>query len=407
MNNSNQSNIVIISIYPFPIGMAATNRIIAYSKGLIEAGANVEIVLPFPTDTFSINKIKIKNGNHCKIKFTYTSGVSKSKYRFNRALSLIFQLRKIKGYITSFFYLLKNNRKKKYSHLIVSTDNIPTLWVYSIIAKTLKLRSIFIFDEYPIPIRHKLKKSIPGWKIYIYRLILKNYNAYVSISKELAGYFGKICSKPTHILPIIVDTSRFKGIKNQSFLKSEKKYLCYMGNMELSKDDVDNIIRAFSIISHKYENLKLHLYGAPNQKTKSNLLGLINSLNLVNKVQLMGRVDSDQVPDILQNAYVLLSSQPDTVRASGGFPTKLGEYLSTGIPALLTKVGENAKYVNDGVHVFFSEPDNPKAYSEKLSYILDNYEIAKKIAFKGKSLLSVKYSHILQGEILLEFLEKL
>lgn len=401
-------NIYIISIYSFPNGMAATNRMIAYAKGMTKNGANVNIVLPFPSgNSKDMNNRNKSSGTVYGIHYKYTSRVNKSRFKAIRAVAVIFGVRKIIGYITSGLYLLKQNRKEAIDSLFVSTDSIPNLWFYGILGKFLKVkRRVFIFDEYPIPIRHKLKTKIPLWKKIAYKIVLNYYTSYISISQELADYFNKIRKKNTHILPIIVDTSRFIGKVKKTTQPPINRYLCYMGNMELSKDDVDNIIKAFSIISKKYKNLNLKLYGAPNIKTKAYLLQLIESLGLKNIVQLMGRVESSKVPSILQNAYVLLSSQPDTVRASGGFPTKLGEYLSTGVPALLTNVGENSKYVKDGEHVFFSKPNDPNAYAKKLSYILDNYEEAKKVAENGRNFLIKKYSYTIQGKKLLQFLEK-
>lgn len=55
-------------------------------------------------------------------------------------------------------------------------------------------------------------------------------------------YDELVCEKPTYILCSILNTARFDGIVKQ---KVSRKYMCYMGNMMLAKDNVDNIIRAF------------------------------------------------------------------------------------------------------------------------------------------------------------------
>ena len=133
-------------------------------------------------------------------------------------------------------------------------------------------------------------------------------------------------------------------------------------------------------------------------------MNLILSLNLEKRVFLKGGVNSDIVPQILKQAYILVSSQPDTKRASGGFPTKMGEYMAAGVPALLTDVGENAKYIKDGVHTFFSKPGDHIAYAKKLTYIIENYEHALKVATNGKKYLVDNFSHIHKGRELLEFI---
>lgn len=66
----------------------------------------------------------------------------------------------------------------------------------------------------------------------------------------------------------------------------------------------------------------------------------------------------------------MLTSQPVTKRAAGGFPTKLAEYMLSHTPAIVTNVGEIHNYVKDGEHVYMVPPCNPIKYAEKLNTFL-------------------------------------
>lgn len=396
-------NISVISIYPFPEGLAPTNRIKAYSKGVIHNGANVNVIIPFPTDRYSDKKVTdrgVVNG----IPFAYSSGVYKSKHKLFRTLSVLTRYRRFVGFVSSYRLIHRQNRKNKIDCLILSSDAIDMLFVYSIVAKSIKSKLVFIFDEYPIPIRHKLKTKIPLWKTILYRYVLKGVDAYVSISDNLKDYFCNLCNKPTFILSSITDADRF-AIDPEDV---KDRYFCYMGNMELTKDNVDLIVRAYSQLPESIrKDYKLFLYGAPNQINKDTILGLISELNLETKVLFKGRVSFNEVPRILKNASVLLSSQPNTLRAQGGFPTKLGEYLASGTPTLLTDVGENSVFVNNREHVFFAKAGSVDDYATQIVYIMENYNIAIQIAEEGKRYVDESYSHVQQGRKLLSFLESL
>jgi glycosyltransferase involved in cell wall biosynthesis len=401
----NKNRIAIVTVYSFPIGLAATNRILAYSKGMIANGAKVDIFIPFPTDRR--NSSNFSNvGNYQGVGYFYPNGKYASQYKIFRALSIISGYRYFIGFISTLLYIIREQKKESYKTILISNDDISYLLVYSLLAKLLKISSIFIFDEFPVPIRHKLKEKIPAIKKYLFKIVLKNINGYISISKELEIYFNNIVKRNTLILPIILDTSKFDTVKNINS-ENESKYLCYMGNMELSKDNIDLIIRAFSLLSNKYQDINLNLYGAPSEKTQKQLQELISNLNLSNRVLFKGKVNSELVPSILSNAYILVSSQPDTKRASGGFPTKLGEYLSTGIPTLLTDVGENSKYVKDGIHVFFSKPSEVDDYAKKIEYIINNYDKALKVALNGKQFIKDNYSHIVMGKTIINFINSI
>lgn len=394
--------VAIISIYSFPHGGAATNRILAYAKGMVENGAEVDIFNILPTENFIDSKRISDEGVFQGINYYYTGGRYRNKYKILRGLAIKTRFRQFYGYFTSYRLISKRNNSNQYSHIIISTDLFPALKIYSNLARKINAKSIFIFDEFPIPIRHKLKKRIPTWKQLLYRKVLINIDAYISISEELKKYYCRFSMKPTHVLPVIVDYERFSN--KDALFQANRKYLCYMGNMELSKDDVDNIIKAYHLIANRYQDIDLYLYGKPSKSVKKYLVDLVNDMDLNTRVFLKGRVGSEDVPAILNNAFILVSSQPDTVRASGGFPTKLGEYLSTGIPSILTDVGENAKYVKDGEHVFLVKPHNPQEYANRLDWIITNYEKALLVAKEGQSYVYNNYSHTIQGKALLGFL---
>lgn len=397
--------IAIVSIYAFPFGGAASSRILAYSKGLVANGAEVDVYVIVPTENYGVGQVLPNAGNFQSIKYYYTSGRYRNRFKLLRAISILSKFRQYYGYYTSFNLIRKNARNNGYSSIIISTDLIPAIAIYSYLSKLIAAKSIFIFDEFPTPIRHKLKNRIPFWKENLYRMVLKRVDAFVSISIELKNYYCSLASKPTFILPVIVDFSRFSSSVNH--VTPAKKYMCYMGNMELTKDDVDNIIKAFQLIIDEFPDIELHLYGSPIPETRIALTKLIDSLGLNNHVFMKGRVSSELVPEIINNAYLLVSSQPDTKRASGGFPTKLGEYLSTGIPSLLTNVGENSKYVKDREHVFLANPNDPKNYAECLKYIISNYQEALQIARNGQAYVLENYSHVVQGKHLHNFISKL
>ncbi|MEI6555024.1 MAG: glycosyltransferase family 4 protein [Paludibacter sp.] len=395
--------IAIISIFSFPIGLAATNRIIAYSKGLIENGCSVDIYIPEPSDRPDLINLYGNSGEYQGINYYYTTGRFRNKYKIIRALSILTFYRKISGFCSTRKLITKENKVSQYHSVIISNDMLSYLFYFCFLAKKIDAKSVFIFDEYPVPIRHKLKNNIPNWKKQLYKHALRHVNAYISISDALSTYYNSFAVHKTFILPVILDTSRFNKIKLKEAPNS-KKYLCYMGNMELSKDNVDIIINAFSILSKEYPDLILNLFGNPSISDLNNLKSLIEKLQLKRRVFIMGKINSENVAEILANAYILVSSQPETLRASGGFPTKLGEYLASGTPALITNVGENARYVNDKEHIFFVKPNDFNDYANKLRFIIDNYEFAKMVALKGKQFVNEKYSHKTMGAKLKEFL---
>ena len=397
-------SIGIISQFPFPTGLAATARIIAYSLGLIHHNVAVDVILPFEIlgEKFSSES----SGTYKKINYYYTYARSKPRYKLLRIIELMLLIRKFSTYKYAIRFLRIRNKVQPYTHIFVTSDYILPMIVFSGIAKRMGVRAIFVSDEYPEPIRRKLKDRVPMWKEAAYRTILKRFDAYVFISDTLSIYYNRLCPKPTHIMQVITDVTRFSGITCDNEL-SLKHYLCYMGNMELAKDNVDLIIKAFAMISNEYPDIDLHLYGSPSNRTCEYLSRIINSMNLSERVFIKGRAEYEDVPKILVNAHILLASQPQTMRASGGFPTKLGEYLASGKPSIITRVGENDRYVKDGKHVYFVAPENIEAYADRISYILNNYDTAMLVAHEGRKLIIENYSQSANGLKLKQFIKSI
>ena len=67
-----------------------------------------------------------------------------------------------------------------------------------------------------------------------------------------------------------------------------------------------------------------------------------------------------------------------------GFPTKLGEYLATGIPTICTRVGDIETYLNHNENSFLIEPDNTKQLTEAIINRYENYESFNSIGQKGR-----------------------
>jgi glycosyltransferase involved in cell wall biosynthesis len=101
---------------------------------------------------------------------------------------------------------------------------------------------------------------------------------------------------------------------------------------------------------------------------------------------------------------ILVSSQPDSIRAQGGFPTKLGEYLLSGRPSVFTRSSGISDYVNNREHLYLVEPEKPEEYAATLKEIIENYEIAKEIGEKGRNYIISEYDSELQAEKLVKFI---
>jgi glycosyltransferase involved in cell wall biosynthesis len=113
------------------------------------------------------------------------------------------------------------------------------------------------------------------------------------------------------------------------------------------------------------------------------------------------------IPKYLCGASLLVLSIPKSLQAQGGFPTKLGEYLVTGNPVVVTKVGEIEDYLTDGYDSYLAEADSVDSFSEKMIDALNNIEQSRMIGLKGKENALKNFNYLTQAESVIRFIESM
>lgn len=222
------------------------------------------------------------------------------------------------------------------------------------------------------------------------------------MTHKLAEYFKDKIRKDckTIVVPMTVEPERF-SVKRDNKLG---EYIAYCGDIGGNKDGVHNLITAFSYIANDFPNLKLILIGgSKNPDERLKLEAYVKKINCKNVV-FYGVVTRDEIPPLLINAKILALARPSSLQSAGGFPTKLGEYLSTGKPTIVTSVGDIPLYIEDGKHAFLVSPDDNKAFAEKIKFVMNNYEQALDVAKHGKSLVYETFNYKVQAERMSEYL---
>ena len=393
-------NIIVITHEPFPIGMACTNRIISYSKGIVEIGNFVKVIILRPTEKKEKLFNKNISGNYMGIEYEY---VSESTIWPTNKLSKLNVV--LKGYKNGIQYI-DNFRKNNKIDAIISVSNYKIeAFVFYFISKIFRIKYIKEKSEFPFILRNK---SLLG-RLYSYvyvNLMFKLYDGMIIMTNNLLEYFKNKVKKNAvlSLVPMTVEYERFINIKTDK----KEKYFAYCGEMSGNKDGLNNLLDSFKIISPKFDDLFLYLIGDSSKPEEFLLLKQkVKDLLLENKVIFTGRIHREEMPQYLCNSTCLVLSRPSSLQSDGGFPTKLGEYLSTGNPVIVTKVGEIPNYLTDGENAFLVEPDDIIAFAEKMQYVIDNPEIAQKVGLKGRGVVLEKFNYKKQAQIIIDLIQKL
>ena len=115
----------------------------------------------------------------------------------------------------------------------------------------------------------------------------------------------------------------------------------------------------------------------------------------------------DDVPVLLAGAYALALASPTSIRSCASMPCKVGEYLCTGRPVIVTGLGEIPKYVQDGVSAYLAKPDSAELFAEKLDEALKDSDTASSIGLNGKDVALREFSSPVQAGRIVSFFHSL
>lgn len=370
----------------FPSGNASVNRIITYAKGLSELGEHVDVI----TSASGGTKWNECDGFRYR-SLTKSAGRGKGGKVLELALSLL----------SLIMLVLKN--KERYGVIILVSNSLLMIYPLSLLAKVKGIKLLQEKSEFPFVLKNKSFLGSLYAKFYInttYRL----FDGLIIMTTPLMEYFKDKIRKDgkLFLMPMTVDSNRFSSIEKKSTVDN---YIAYCGDIGGNKDGVENLISSFNLLKTKYSNWKLLIIGGSTSIEEEKIKEFSRKLEIPNLI-FYGRVLREDMPQLLVNAKILVLARPSSLQSAGGFPTKLGEYLSTANPVIVTKVGEIPHYLKDNKNAFLVDPDNIEAFAKRIEYVIENYEEAKKIGLEGEKLALTVFNYKYQSQRLQIFLNE-
>lgn len=371
----------------YPHGMACTKRMHLYAKGLIACGNTVVIIIPKATENSKFVQNKLIKGEFEGVNYQYASNTtirssSFIKRRKQDIFALIKSLKLIKSFKPDIVLLVDNS----FFHLLC-------LFLLKQICTWKLVREKSEVPLYYKPYLSKLDKLTLKFSFSL-------HDGMIVISKSLKDFFQKDLNIKLkyHVTPILIE--------NEDELKENNitNNILYTGSLLDHKDGVIILIKAFSrIIKHK-PDLCLVMTGNLNKtKDKEKILNAIKEEGIESNIKFTGYISEDELKELTYSAKVLVLAKPKNRQNNYNSATKVGEYLLTGRPIVLSTADTACEVLIDETDVFMVEP-TVNELAEKLKYVLANYDEAINVGVKGRNTALSKFDFINQTKKINEFL---
>ncbi|MDT8421233.1 MAG: glycosyltransferase [Desulfuromonadales bacterium] len=362
--------VALISRTPFPVGPVSTIRYSTYCKAFARYGVYTKVYVLHPSKSLEAKLHKETVGVFDEIEFEY---ISSSTY-WSESLSVyIKQIIYLINVIKSLFSLKRDN----ISVIILYHHDLYSVLVYRVFCSIFRINFITDKTEYPY-----FFKSYGRLKKFIKKIELSMFDRYLVMTRELFDFYSYFLKKNKDKffhLPMTIDISRFDNILNEESI--EPYIACTFGVH--NRDSVIDTLKAYYIYKNNVtEPWNLFLFGNFDALENSKeLIYFIESHKIKNLVKIKGLLSSNEIPYQLVNSMCLITTAREYT--SGGFPTKLGEYLATRKPVVCTAAGEIPIYLEDEISAYLAKPGDIDEIAKKLICVHENYDNALRVAAMG------------------------
>lgn len=348
-------NIIYIINNPYESPSAAFNRILLFKKGLVEQ--NIVVTIDKLLPAYVLPKI----------------------------------FRTIVVTYNCILYYLRYFRNED-NFIIIYGDN----YLWHLLPLKRKAKVLVERNEYPCFMLEE--GNLSGKKSLS---MLKSCDGFITCTNALKNFYSEYLDIKDNICvsQVIVDTNEFNlDIKRE-------KFVTYCGDWGNHKDGVDILIQAFAIFHYQFPDYKLRLIGGSTKQVEDSLHKLAKELKVESYIVYVGRIPHNQIPQYLCSSSILALARPNNKQAEGGFPSKVAEYLATGVPVVLTNVGEVNTVLTDSYNCYMAEPDSAELFAQKLILAASDIN-AVKIGANGKKT-AAGFNYDVQAKIVLGYIDTL
>jgi glycosyltransferase involved in cell wall biosynthesis len=141
-------------------------------------------------------------------------------------------------------------------------------------------------------------------------------------------------------------------------------------------------IKAFAEFRKKMPNAEFHLYGAQDEKLTNWLKDIARGLGLENVVKFCGIASLDAIPGIIANADLGIVPKRADSFGNEAYSTKIMEFMSQGIPVVVSRTKIDSYYFDDETVRFFPSGDS-NAMAEAMYEVAQNTALRESLIRRG------------------------
>ena len=138
-------------------------------------------------------------------------------------------------------------------------------------------------------------------------------------------------------------------------------------------------IEAFRQVREKIQDAEFHIYGGGN---RDELVKIVDGLGMADSIKFWGGFPLDRMPQVIADASIGIVPKRANSFGNEAYSTKIMEFMSQGVPVVVSRTKIDSYYFDDSVVRFFESGD-PRAMAEAMLDVALNRELRDKLVAGG------------------------
>lgn len=201
---------------------------------------------------------------------------------------------------------------------------------------------------------------------YLWRNAFGKADGIIAISRLIQEYFVKKNSNVVRI-PTITDC---KETVYRTKIDSSLVRFVFAGQLDRGKDNIDTFIQAMHIVDPNGECFQLDIYGPNRVDVVKHLGKYAHILDTDKNIIIHGRVPQQEAQTACFNSDFSVFFRLNRRSANAGFPTKLGECMTFGTPAICNDTGDISLVVKNKVNGYLLKTKSVDEIVDVMRHIL-------------------------------------
>lgn len=348
--------IVYLGAFRFPDKDAAAARVLNNAKVFKALGHEVEFI-SWGGEYSDSERLQNGEYSHNGFRYRITNSIDLSGRSIN----------KMKQYINRVPETIKTLRQLDYKPDLVIAYNAGFRLTRSLLkycsANKIKLANdITEWYEY---------REMPFFERIQYWYNMKHLQKRVDNKIVISSYLDRTYASSNNvILPPLCDSTDAKWnirLKEGTVSPFNGITLIYAGT-PAKKDDLDSVVNAVDDMAKNGRNIRIIILGVTKEQYIMQNPKVLHELH--DNVIFCGRVSQELVPAYYRTSDFMVLLRKPTRKNNSGFPTKVAESFTAGVPVITNMTSDLGKYITNGINGFILKDSSEQSLISTLQTIL-------------------------------------